>query len=104
MNSYQCLNSKAFKRRQGQGVLILNVLGITEGKIYDVLNTISPREREVLINRYGLDGAGPETLAEVGKRFSVSRSRIQQIEAKALRKLRHPTRLKPLGVKRIGDE
>lgn len=61
-----------------------------------VLNTLTPREEEVLRKRYGLDDSKPRTLEEVGKEFNVTRERIRQIEAKALRKLRHPNRTKRL--------
>ncbi len=61
-----------------------------------VLNTLAPREREVINMRYGLDDGRPKTLEEVGKAFDVTRERIRQIEAKALRKLRHPTRAKEI--------
>ena len=61
-----------------------------------VLNTLAPREREVIKMRYGLDDGRPKTLEEVGKAFDVTRERIRQIEAKALRKLRHPTRAKEI--------
>ncbi|MFQ5898595.1 MAG: sigma-70 family RNA polymerase sigma factor [Candidatus Methylomirabilia bacterium] len=57
-----------------------------------VLGTLSPRERDILRLRFGIGGDGEETLEEVGRRFSVTRERIRQIEAKALRKLRHPLR------------
>ena len=62
-----------------------------------VLATLSPREEVVIKLRYGLGPAGEEhTLEEVGKNFDVTRERIRQIEAKALRKLRHPSRSKKL--------
>ena len=61
-----------------------------------VLKTLSPREEKVLRYRYGLDDSSPKTLEEVGKIFNVTRERIRQIEAKALRKLRHPSRSKKL--------
>lgn len=63
-------------------------------KIQDVLETLTEREREVIEQRFGLKDGSPRTLEEVGKQFNVTRERIRQIEAKALRKLRHPTRLK----------
>ncbi|CDZ24779.1 RNA polymerase sigma factor RpoD [[Clostridium] cellulosi] len=62
----------------------------------DVLHTLTPREEKVLRLRFGLDDGRPRTLEEVGKEFNVTRERIRQIEAKALRKLRHPSRSKKL--------
>lgn len=62
-------------------------------KIRDVLDTLTEREREVIEQRFGLRDGSPRTLEEVGRQFNVTRERIRQIEAKALRKLRHPTRL-----------
>ena len=64
---------------------------------YQILNTLTPREDHVLKLRYGLDDGRPRTLEEVGKEFGVTRERIRQIEAKAIRKLRHPTRAKRFG-------
>ena len=61
-----------------------------------VLKTLTPREAKVLSLRFGLDDGRPRTLEEVGKEFNVTRERIRQIEAKALRKLRHPSRSKTL--------
>ena len=61
-----------------------------------VLKTLTPREAKVLSLRFGLDDGRPRTLEEVGKEFNVTRERIRQIEAKALRKLRHPSRSKKL--------
>lgn len=61
-----------------------------------VLKTLTPREEKVLRLRFGLDDGRPRTLEEVGKEFNVTRERIRQIEAKALRKLRHPSRSKKL--------
>lgn len=63
----------------------------------EVLNTLTPREAQILKMRFGLDAEGHErTLEEVGRHFSVTRERIRQIEAKALRKLRHPSRSRKL--------
>ena len=64
--------------------------------IEDVLNSLDERETKVLSLRFGLMGETPKTLEEVGKIFNVTRERIRQIEAKALRKLRHPSRRKKL--------
>ncbi len=61
-----------------------------------VLNTLSQRERDVLRMRYGLDDGWPRTLEEVGQHFEVTRERIRQIEAKALKKLRHPSKMRHL--------
>lgn len=65
-------------------------------QLEDVLHTLTDREEKVLRLRFGLDDGKPRTLEEVGKRFNVTRERIRQIEAKALRKLRHPSRSKRL--------
>lgn len=65
-------------------------------QLEDVLNTLSPREEKVLRLRFGLDDGRSRTLEEVGQVFGVTRERIRQIEAKALRKLRHPSRSKKL--------
>ena len=65
-------------------------------KIRDVLDTLTPRERQVLEQRFGLVDGCSRTLEEVGKQFQVTRERIRQIEAKALRKMRHPTRIRQL--------
>ncbi|MDH3392719.1 MAG: RNA polymerase sigma factor RpoD [Desulfobulbaceae bacterium] len=62
----------------------------------NVLTTLTPREEKVLRMRFGIDAEEDLTLEEVGKTFSVTRERIRQIEAKALKKLKHPTRTKPL--------
>ena len=61
-----------------------------------VLETLSPREKKVLVMRFGLDDGKPKTLEEVGREFKVTRERIRQIEAKAIRKLKHPTRARKL--------
>ena len=65
-------------------------------QLLHVLDTLTPREEKVLRLRYGIDDGKPRTLEEVGREFNVTRERIRQIEAKALRKLRHPSRSKKL--------
>ena len=65
-------------------------------QLEEVMNTLTPREAKVLRLRFGLDDGKARTLEEVGKEFDVTRERIRQIEAKALRKLRHPSRSKKL--------
>lgn len=66
-------------------------------ELYEVLDELNQREEMVIRLRYGLDDNRPRTLEEVGKVFNVTRERIRQIEAKAIKKLRHPTRSKRLG-------
>ena len=66
-------------------------LAITEA-VREALSTLSPRESKVLRMRFGIDQNQDHTLEEVGKQFEVTRERIRQIESKALRKLRHPSR------------
>ena len=65
-------------------------------QLLGVLDMLTPREEKVLRLRYGLDDGKSRTLEEVGKEFNVTRERIRQIEAKALRKLRHPSRSRRL--------
>jgi RNA polymerase primary sigma factor len=65
-------------------------------QLMEVLNTLSEREQDVLMLRFGLKDGQPRTLEEVGRQFHVTRERIRQIEAKALRKLRHPSRSRKL--------
>ena len=73
-------------------------------KIRDVLDTLTERERQVLEQRFGLVDGYSRTLEEVGRQFRVTRERIRQIEAKALRKMRHPTRIRQLeGFLEAGD-
>ena len=69
---------------------------ILKDKMGEVLSTLNDRERKVLIQRFGLLDGKPKTLEEVGVEFNVTRERIRQIEAKALRKMRHPIRSKQL--------
>ena len=71
-------------------------MSLLKEQLDDVLKTLTPREAKVLSLRFGLKDGNPKTLEEVGKEFNVTRERIRQIEAKALRKLRHPSRSKKL--------
>lgn len=72
------------------------VYSMLKDEIVNALSTLTERERKILILRFGLDNDSPKTLEEVGSIFKVTRERIRQIEAKALRKLRHPTRSRKL--------
>ena len=79
-----------------------NPFEVTEGhllkeRLREILNTLTDRERQVVDFRFGLSAGYSRTLEEVGRLFNVTRERIRQIEAKALRKLRHPSRMKSLG-------
>ena len=65
-----------------------NLRGVTK----EILDSLTPREAKVLRMRFGIEMSSDHTLEEVGKQFDVTRERIRQIEAKALRKLRHPSR------------
>ena len=75
---------------------------ILREKLKEVLETLSPREKRILEYRFGLTGHPPKTLDEVGKIFDVTRERVRQIEAKALKKLKHPLRIDKL--RRLLDE
>ena len=70
---------------------------LLKDELYEIMQDLTEREERVLRLRYGLDDNRPRTLEEVGREFGVTRERIRQIEAKAIRKLRHPTRAKRLG-------
>jgi RNA polymerase primary sigma factor len=69
---------------------------LLKAQLNTVLSELSDRERRVLLLRFGLEDGRARTLEEVGKEFNVTRERIRQIEAKALRKLRHPSRSRKL--------
>ena len=74
----------------------MTAIALLKEKIKDVLETLTERERQVLEQRFGLVDGYSRTLEEVGRQFLVTRERIRQIEAKALRKMRHPTRIRQL--------
>lgn len=74
----------------------ITALSMLKEQLDDVLGSLTAREQQVLKLRFGLEDGRPRTLEEVGKQFDVTRERIRQIEAKALRKLRHPSRSKKL--------
>jgi len=69
---------------------------LLQEQIDEILSSLSPREGMVIQLRFGLKGGQPHTLEEVGRKFGVTRERIRQIEAGALRKLRHPRRIRRL--------
>ena len=81
---------------EGNSWIILDaVINVSLKKeIEDILKTLTPREEMVIKLRFGIGDGSERTLEEVGQIFSVTRERIRQIEAKALRKLRHPSRSK----------
>ena len=72
------------------------IFTLLKEQLVEVLGTLTPREEKVLRLRFGIEDGRTRTLEEVGKEFNVTRERIRQIEAKALRKLRHPSRSKKL--------
>ena len=79
-------------RSEGDAALFASLREVTK----EVLDSLTPREAKVLRMRFGIEMNTDHTLEEVGKQFDVTRERIRQIEAKALRKLRHPTRSEKL--------
>ena len=82
----------------------INDVSLVE-KVYEIMeDTLTDREADVIRLRYGLDGNRPETLEEVGKRFGVTRERVRQIQAKAIRKMRSPSRFKKLKEYYDGNE
>lgn len=82
----------------------MTAYSLLKERIGDVLTTLTEREQEVLTLRFGLADGYSRTLEEVGRKFNVTRERIRQIEAKALRKMRHPTRIRKLeGFLEMGD-
>jgi len=84
--------------------LVTAILGITDSNIYlysskgidEALNTLMSREKEIIVKRYGLEDGIPRNLEEMSQEYNYTRERIRQIEAKALRRLRHPRRIKQL--------
>ena len=82
----------------------MTAYSLLKDRIKDVLHTLTVREQDVLSLRFGLRDGYSRTLEEVGRKFNVTRERIRQIEAKALRKMRHPTRLRKLeGFLEVGE-
>ena len=90
------VNVDMISQTPAKGGLIDISFTVSSEQLAEVLKTLTPREARVLSLRYGLEDGNPKTLEEVGKEFNVTRERIRQIEAKALRKLRHPSRSKKL--------
>jgi RNA polymerase primary sigma factor len=82
--------------KAAESPLDMTSFSLLKGKLGDVLCSLNERERKVLELRFGLGDGNARTLEEVGMQFNVTRERIRQIEAKALRKMRHPTRLRQL--------
>jgi RNA polymerase primary sigma factor len=82
--------------KSAESPLDMTSFSLLKGKLGDVLCSLNERERKVLELRFGLGDGNARTLEEVGQQFNVTRERIRQIEAKALRKMRHPTRLRQL--------
>ena len=89
------LQQKGFQQC-GFGLADAAAFTLLKEQLVEVLSTLTPREEKVLKLRFGIEDGRTRTLEEVGKEFNVTRERIRQIEAKALRKLRHPSRSKKL--------
>jgi len=90
-------NSERLRLESGQKYAFAKVDREDAKKHFDqIMDTLSERESDVLRERFGLDSGYPKTLEEVAKKFNVSRERLRQVEAKAIRKMRHPTRAKKL--------
>ena len=83
--------------KEAESPLAYTTKAMLKDELYSVMRDLTDREEKVLRLRYGLDDNRPRTLEEVGREFGVTRERIRQIEAKAIRKLRHPTRSKRFG-------
>jgi RNA polymerase primary sigma factor len=77
--------------------------GVLRAETEALLRTLTPREAQIIRMRFGMDGGREQTLDEVGQHFAVTRERIRQIEAKALRKLRHPSRSRKMRVFLLGS-
>ena len=86
----------AYNHEKYIGQAIAAAFTLLKEQLAEVLNTLTDREKKVLVLRFGLEDGRARTLEEVGKEFNVTRERIRQIEAKALRKLRHPSRSRKL--------
>ena len=82
--------------KAAENPLDLTSFSLLKARMGDVLCSLTERERQVLELRFGIGDGNARTLEEVGQQFRVTRERIRQIEAKALRKMRHPTRLRQL--------
>ena len=95
-NSQYGIITECDRKALSEGIKKLLADNSLKEEIKNVLMTLQEREQEVLELRFGLVDGTSHTLEEVGKKFNVTRERIRQIEAKALRKLRHPSRAKKL--------
>jgi RNA polymerase primary sigma factor len=82
--------------KKAENPMDMTSYSLLKGKLQDVLCSLTERERKILELRFGLVDGYARTLEEIGKQFKVTRERIRQIEAKGLRKLRHPTRIRHL--------